>query len=46
VCDLKVAWISVSQEKLGSDETGCSTNRSLPGHAGPVTARYEASGTM
>lgn len=33
-------------EAIWSDETGCSTNRSLPGHAGPATARYEASGTM
>jgi hypothetical protein len=33
-------------ERFRSDETGCSINRSLPRHAGPVTARYEALGTM
>lgn len=33
-------------EQFRSDETGCSINRSLPRHAGPVTARYEALGTM
>jgi hypothetical protein len=30
---------------ISPEETGCSISRSLPGHAEPVTARYEALGT-
>ncbi len=33
-------------EVVTPDETGCSINRSLPRHAKPVTAWYEALGTM
>ncbi len=40
-CDQKVACISVLHKKV--DETGCSINRSLLGHAKLVTAWCEAS---
>ena len=35
----------VPQVDAWPDETGCSIDRSLPGHAGPATVQYEAPGT-
>ncbi len=34
-----------SQEEILPEETGCTIDGSIPGHAEPVTARWEASGT-